>query len=409
MRAYERLLNYVKIHTTSDDSAETTPSTMRQFDLANLLVEEMKSLGIEDARVEDNCYVYGSIPASAGCEDCPRIGFIAHMDTAPDYSGENVNPLVHENYDGKEIVLKEGHILSPEKFPELKDMKGKTLITSDGSTLLGADDKAGVAEIMTTAEELLKEGSPHGKICIAFTPDEEIGHGARELDLDAFGADYAYTVDGGPINELCYENFNAASAVFTVKGICVHPGEAKNRMVNASLIATEIVSMVPPAERPETTEGREGYYGLMSLEGNLGTAKVKFIIRDHDSALFDAKIHTLKMIEQSLNEKYGQGTVNLSIKEDYRNMIEKIRPCMHLIETARKAIRDTGMEALEIAIRGGTDGAQLSFRGLPCPNLGTGGYAFHGPYEHIAAEDMDDTVSVLKGIIAGYAKMEEDV
>ncbi|MBR0382204.1 MAG: peptidase T [Eubacterium sp.] len=409
MRAYERLLKYVKIHTTSDNSTGTSPSTMRQFDLARILVDEMKELGIEDAHVDENCYVYGSIPASLGYEKCKQIGFISHMDTAPDYCGENVCPLIHENYDGKEIFLKDGHVLSPDKFPDLNEMKGKTLITSDGSTLLGADDKAGVAEIMTMAEEILREGSPHGRISIAFTPDEEIGNGARDMDLESFGADFAFTVDGGPVRELCYENFNAAAAEFTVRGICVHPGEAKNRMVNASLLATEIVSLIPPAERPEHTEGREGYYCLMSLEGNLGTAKAKFIIRDHDSGLFEAKIHTLKMIEKNLNEKYGRGTVNLSIREEYKNMIEKIRPNMHLIEHAREAVRLAGMEPAEIAIRGGTDGAQLSFRGLPCPNLGTGGYAFHGPYEHIAAEDMDDTVRVLKGIIAGYAKTEEEV
>ncbi len=405
MKSYERFLNYVKIHTTSDEESASSPTTYRQFDLAELLVSEMKELGIADARVAENCYVYGTLPATPGCEDKPAIGFLAHMDTAPDFCGENVRPQIHENYDGKALVLGEsGRILSPETFPHLDLLKGRTLITTDGTTLLGADDKAGVAEIMTLAQRLIEEEIPHGKICIGFTPDEEVGSGAEGLDLSAFGAKYAYTVDGGPENEIVYENFNAAAADFEVNGFNIHPGDAKDKMINASLVAMEINGMLPAAERPEHTERYEGFYHLTSMTGSVERAHLSYIVRDHSSARFDSRLETLRLIEKTINEKYGPGTVTLTLKEQYRNMEEKIRPCMHLIDNAKDSIRSLGMEPDVSPIRGGTDGARLSFRGLPCPNLGTGGYAFHGPYEHITAESMDTVVEVLLGIVARYAK-----
>ncbi len=404
MRAYERLLNYVVIHTTSDEYSETVPSTKRQFDLANLLVKEMKELGIEDATVDDNCYVMGHVPATKGCENAPKIGFIAHLDTAPDSSGENVHPVVHENYDGKDVDLGNGRVLTTELFPHLKDLKGRTLITTDGTTLLGADDKSGIAEIITMVEVLKKQNIPHGKICIAFTPDEEIGHGASLLDLEKFDADFGYTIDGGPENEIEYENFNAAKAVFKVRGVSVHPGDAKNRMINAALVACEISSMLPSAETPAHTEEREGFYHLTDIKGDVENAVIEYIIRDHDESLFNAKLETLRKIEKILNEKYGDGTVTLSITEQYRNMIEMIRPHIHIVETAKKCVADQGLIVKDVPIRGGTDGAQLSFRGLPCPNLGTGGYAFHGPFEHITAEGMDAVVKIVCGIVKTYAE-----
>lgn len=403
MRAYERLLNYVVIHTTSDENSKTVPSTKRQFDLANLLVKEMKDLGIEDATVDDNCYVMGHVPATKGCENAPKIGFIAHLDTAPDSSGENVHPVIHENYDGKDVELGNGRVLTTELFPHLTSLKGRTLITTDGTTLLGADDKSGIAEIMTMVEELEKQNIPHGKICIAFTPDEEIGHGASLLDLDKFDADFGYTIDGGPENEIEYENFNAAKAVFKVRGVSVHPGDAKNRMINAALVACEISSMLPSAETPAHTEDREGFYHLTDINGDVENAVIEYIIRDHDESLFNAKLETLRKIEKILNEKYGDGTVTLSITEQYRNMIEMIRPHIHIVETAKKCIAEQGLAVKDVPIRGGTDGAQLSFRGLPCPNLGTGGYAFHGPFEHITAEGMDSVVKIVCGIVKSYA------
>ena len=404
MRAYERLLKYVVIHTTSDDNSETVPSTKRQFDLANALVEEMKNLGITDAAVDQHAYVTGHIPATPGYENAPKIGFIAHLDTAPDSSGENVKPCVHENYDGNDIEIGNGKTLSTALFPHLKNLKGRTLITTDGSTLLGADDKAGIAEIMTMAESVIKDSVPHGAISLAFTPDEEIGHGAELLDIDAFGADFAYTVDGGAENEIEYENFNAAKAVFKINGISVHPGDAKNRMVNAALLACEIASMLPSAETPAHTEKREGFYHLTDISGDVEHAEISYIVRDHDQSLYEAKIKTLRLIEKTLNERYAPGTVVLTVTEQYKNMIDKIRPHMHIVETAKRCISEQGMTPLEIPVRGGTDGAQLSFRGLPCPNLGLGGYGYHGPFEHITAEGMDKVVNILCGIVKSYAE-----
>lgn len=405
MRAYERFLNYVKIHTTSDENSNTTPSTRRQFDLAEILAEEMKKLGVKDVRVDENCYVYGAIPATPGYEDKPAIGLIAHLDTAPDFCGEHVNPQIHRNYNGEDVTLGDsGKVLSVKTFPHLKELKGRTLITTDGTTLLGADDKAGIAEIMTVAEELLKGTMSHGKVCIAFTPDEEVGSGADKMDIPAFGAQYAYTADGGCENEIVYENFNASEAVFKIRGFNIHPGEAKNKMINAALVGMEINSMLPNLETPAHTELYEGFFHLCEMEGTVENATLQYIIRDHSAASFGARENTLRHIEKIMNEKYGQGTVKLEIHEQYRNMIEKVAPCMQLVDYAKDAIRELGMEPNTDPIRGGTDGAQLSFRGLPCPNLGTGGYAFHGPYEHITAEGMDTAVHVMLGILKRFAQ-----
>ena len=405
MRAYERLLNYVRVYTTSDPESGTHPSAEREFDLARQLVEEMKALGIEDAQVDEHCYVYGSIPATPGCEDKPALGLIAHMDTAPDASGEGVSPILHENYDGRDVTLPAtGMVMKVSTFPFLADLKGETLITTDGTTLLGADDKAGVAEILTAAEILLAEGRPHGKLCIAFTPDEEIGEGASLFDIPGFGADYAYTLDGGYEAEVVYENFNACGAEFQVNGVNIHPGEAKDRMVNASIVAMEINSMLPACERPEHTELYEGFYHLCAMSGNVEKAELHYIVRDHDNAAFEAKKKTLALIAKTLNEKYGEGTVALTITDQYQNMAEKIKPCMHLIENAQAVMRELGYEPEVTPVRGGTDGARLSYDGLPCPNLGTGGYAFHGPFEHITAEGMDVAVQIVLGIIEKYAK-----
>ncbi|HIR76626.1 MAG TPA: peptidase T [Candidatus Choladousia intestinipullorum] len=405
MRAYERLLNYVKIHTASDESSSTVPSSRRQFDLAEILAEEMKSIGIADARVEENCYVYGTIPATKGYEDKTRIGFIAHLDTAPDFCGEHVNPQIHEDYDGGEIVLgNSGKILSPGQFPHLRALKGRTLITTDGTTLLGADDKAGIAEIMTLAEELIHSTEPHGQVSIGFTPDEEVGSGAAEFDIPGFGAQFAYTVDGGCENEIVYENFNACGAEFEINGFNIHPGESKNTMINAALLAMEINSMLPSAETPAHTEQYEGFYHLTEMEGTVERAKLQYIVRDHSGTHFEIRQETLRHIEKIMNEKYGNGTVKLTITQQYRNMAEVIAPCMHLIDNAKDSIREAGLEPDTSPIRGGTDGARLSFAGLPCPNLGTGGYAFHGPYEHITAEGMDLAVKILRGIVRRYAQ-----
>ncbi|MBQ7859029.1 MAG: peptidase T, partial [Faecalibacterium sp.] len=386
MRAYERLLRYAQVHTTSDPECENCPSTARQFDLAHMLVEEMKQLGIEDARVDEKCYVYGTLPATPGCEDKPALGLIAHMDTADDASGENVKPMLHENYDGGDILLPGGTLLSVKKFPFLASMKGETLITSDGTTLLGADDKAGVAEIMTAAETLIKEQLPHSKICIGFTPDEEIGRGADEFDIAGFGADFAYTVDGGDAGSIEYENFNAASALVEITGFSVHPGDSKDKMINASNVAMEFHMAIPQQARPEHTEGREGFYHLTQMVGDVSKAKLGYILRDHDAAKLEHKKLQLQMQQAMLNAKYGPGTVKLTIKDSYQNMVEMIRPHFHLVETARKAIAMTGLTPEEVPVRGGTDGARLSWMGLPCPNLGTGGFNFHGTAECTTVE-----------------------
>ncbi len=405
MTLLERFLSYVNIPTSSDDRSDTIPSAKKEFILAEKLAEDMKQIGIADAQVDALCYVYGHIPASPGYEKCPKIGFIAHLDTSPDFSDAPMNVQIHENYDGGEITLSDsGRTITKANFPHLETLKGRTLLTTDGHTLLGADDKAGVSEILHAVDRLLKLDLPHGAISIAFTPDEEIGTSANHFDLKKFGADFAYTVDGSREGEVVFENFNACSAVFDVKGYNIHPGDAKNRMINASLVAMEINSMLPAGDTPRHTEGYEGFYHLTEMQGDCEKARLCYIVRDHSAAMFDARKATLRHIEKLINEKYGPGTVTLTLRDSYRNMEEMIRPVFRVVEIADEATRMAGLEPIHDPIRGGTDGARLSFLGLPCPNLGTGGYAFHGPYEHISVEGMEKVAEIIGNIIALYAK-----
>lgn len=405
MRAYERLLKYVTVSTPSDENSTTVPTSACQFNLAKELVEEMKAIGISDAHVDEKCYVYGTIPATPGYEAKTKMGFIAHMDTVSDFADHDVKPLIHENYDGRELALGEsGRKLEPALFPHLKELKGRTLITSDGTTILGADDKAGVAEIMTMAEELLKGELPHGKICIGFTPDEEVGSGADYFDVEGFGADFAYTVDGGREGEIEYENFNASSAKIQVNGFNIHPGSAKDTMINAAVVAMEFNEMLPKNQTPRDTEGYEGFYHLCHMSGSVEKASMEYIIRDHDEESFLKREEIMRRIAAELNEKYGEGTVELVIEESYRNMAEMIKPQFHLIKNAKMASLQAGVEPKVVPIRGGTDGARLSFMGLPCPNIGTGGFACHGPYEHITVEGMDIIVNTLLEIVKIYAE-----
>ena len=402
MKASERFLKYITFHTTSDEESGTTPSSARQFDLAHALGEELVALGCQNVTVDEMCYVYAEIPASRGYEDRVRLGFVAHMDTSPDFSGKGVTPQIIENYDGGDVALgSSGRVLRGKP-----SLKGRTLITTDGTTLLGADDKAGIAEIMTLAERILTSDAPHGKICIAFTPDEEIGCGADHFDVDRFGADFAYTVDGGKEGELEYENFNACGARFDIKGVNVHPGSAKNFMINAALVAMEINAMLPAADTPAKTEGYEGFFHLTDMKGDCAEARLDYIVRDHDFAMFEARKTILRHIEKTVNEKYGEGTVTLTVREQYRNMKEKIEPCFHLVENAKLAMERCGVTPSVQPIRGGTDGARLSYMGLPCPNLGTGGYDFHGPFEHITAEGMDKATDILWELTAIYANIQ---
>ena len=404
MRAYERLLRYAAVHTASSEDLSRTPTTDRQFDLSRLLADEMRALGMSEVFEDGHAYVYGALPASEGMENRPAIGLIAHIDTVPDFSGENVKPQLTENYDGGDVVLGcSGRVLSAQQFPHLSKLKGHTLITTDGTTVLGADDKAGVAEILTACETLLREGLPHGRIAVCFTPDEEVGHGAALLDIDRLGADLAFTVDGGELSHINFETFNAAAAHWVIHGVNVHPGSAKNTLVNANLVAMEINAMLPSGEVPEKTEGYEGFFHLTNMAGSVEKATLDYIVRDHSAAVFAHREAAMRHIEALINEKYGAGTAELTIREQYRNMAEKLNEHMEIVELAEKAITRAGLEPRRIPIRGGTDGAQLSFRGLPCPNIGTGGYCFHGPYEHITAENMDKAVEIILNIIAEAA------
>lgn len=407
MKTHERFLNYVRVHTASSEDSSTVPTTARQFDLAKMLVEELHALGVSNARVDDKCYVYASIPATAGCENAPALGFIAHMDTVPDFSGENVSPRIIENYDGGEVVLgTSGRTLSPEKLPHLPLLAGRTLIVTDGTTVLGGDDKAGIAEIITAVERILSENIPHGKICIGFTPDEEVGSGADNFDVENFGADFAYTVDGGVEGEIEYENFNAAGAKVRVNGFNIHPGDSKNKMINALLVAMEFNSMLP-AETPANTERYEGFFHLTDMAGSVESCEMSYIIRDHSSEIMTARKATMEHAAKILNEKYGEGTVELALRDQYRNMKEKIEPCMHLIENAIAAAKELGLEPRVQPIRGGTDGARLSFMGLPCPNLGTGDFACHGPYEHVTVEGMEKCTEMVIKLVEEYAKAKK--
>ncbi len=401
MKVEERLLKYVSYWTTSDEACTSIPSSDREFALAKVLEAELKELGLTKVTLTEHCYVYGLLPATPGMENKKAIGFISHIDTAPDYSGENVKPQIIPNYDGQDVLLPgSGAYLKVADFPALSGLKGRTLITTDGTTLLGADDKAGVAEIMTAVEELIAEGTPHGDIWIGFTPDEEVGAGADLFDLDYFKADYAYTVDGDYEGEVAYENFNAASAVFSITGVNVHPGEAKDIMINAALVGCEIVALLPKNETPSHTEGREGFFHLTDMSGDVASATLSFIVRDHDKDLFESRLNLLRTLEVEMNQKYGAGTVELEIKHSYENMLSVIEQQMYIVDLAKNAIASVGLTPISRPVRGGTDGARLSFMGLPCPNLGTGGYGFHGPYEHISVEGMQTAVQIIKTIAA---------
>lgn len=399
-KVLNRFLKYVQFETTSNEKSQTTPSTENQLEFAKVLGDELKQLGLEDVSVDDNGYVMATLPSNIE-KEVPTIGFIAHMDTSPDMSGKDVKPNIVEDYDGKDIVLnKENNIiLSVDDFPEIKNYIGETIITTDGTTLLGADDKAGIAEIITAVEYLIENPHiPHGTVKIGFTPDEEIGRGADYFDVEKFGADFAYTVDGGPIGELEYENFNAATANISIQGVNIHPGTAKGKMVNSILIGMELHSMLPVNERPEYTEGYEGFYLLDDFIGTVEKTHMSYIIRDHDMDKFTRKKDVLKEVVKFLNYKYGD-IVQLEIEDSYYNMKEKIVPVMEIVEIAKKAMKEVGVEPIISPIRGGTDGARLSYMGLPCPNLFTGGHNFHGKYEYIPVFAMEKAVEVILKII----------
>ena len=403
----ERFLRYVKIDTQSEEGHETTPSTQKQFDLARLLVSELTALGAEDVFLDEAlCYVYAKIPANIET-DCPKLGFIAHMDTSPAVSDENVTPVITENYDGSPIAMgSSGLVLSPEDYPSLLDYVGQTIICTDGNTLLGGDDKAGIAIIMSLVKYLREHPEfRHGEIRVGFTPDEEVGMGVSGFDIGRFDADYAYTVDGGPVGSCDFECFNAANAEVTVNGRSIHPGSAKGLMKNALNIAAEFHAMLPAAERPEYTEGYEGFFHLDSMSGDVDSARMSYIIRDHDREMFESRKKLFLNAAEYINSRYGSGTVNVDLRDSYYNMREIILENFHLVENARQAYRNLGIDLLPPdPVRGGTDGATLSFRGLPCPNLSTGGHNMHGRYEFIAAESMDTMVEVCREILRIYSE-----
>jgi tripeptide aminopeptidase len=395
----QRFIKYAKQHTTSDPESTTYPSTGRQTDFMKNLVEELKEIGCADVEMDKFSYVTATIPAN-GIDNAPVVGFIAHVDTSPDFSGENVDPQIIEQYDGKVVRLKNGVSIDPKEFPEILNYIGQSIITADGTTLLGADDKAGVAEIVTAAEILLKSKNiKHGKIRLGFTPDEEIGKGTDHFDVKKFGADFAYTLDGGEIGELEFENFNAAGAKIKIKGRSVHPGAAKNKMINAMLVAHQIIGMLPPTQRPEHTEKYEGFFHLTQLNGNVENAEMQYIIRDHDAAKFEEKKKLIKEIVQHINFQYGKDLVQIEINDLYYNMRQKIEPVMHIVEIAKKSMLQAGVEPKIKAIRGGTDGARLSYDGLPCPNIFAGGHNFHGPFEFVPVPSMVKAIEVILNIV----------
>ena len=397
MRACERFLRYAQVYTTSDPDSSSVPSSARQLDLARLLADEMTAMGLENVHVDGFGVVYGWLSATPGQENVPALGFIAHMDTAPDITGEHVKPQIIEHYDGGDVLLSgSGHVLSPDVFPSLKKLKGMTLITTDGTTLLGADDKAGIAEILTAAEQVIASGAPHGRLCFAFTPDEEVGAGVDHFDVAKFGAAAAYTVDGGEEGEIAYETFNACSVTVEVTGLAVHPGSSKNTMINASLAAMEFNALLPAADVPRLTEGYEGFFHLCDMQGDVEHAMLHYIVRDHARAAFELRKQMLRHAEKTINERYGKPVVRVTIKDSYFNMAEKMTDHMELIEHAKRAAKQAGMEPYTEPVRGGTDGCRLSYMGLPTPNLCTGGAAFHGRFEHIAAESMDRCTRMLE-------------
>jgi len=405
-KVVERFLNYVKYDTKSNDESTTVPTTSNQLVLAKALAQELKQIGLQEVKLDDKGYVYATLPANVK-KEIPTIGFVAHMDTSPDMSGTNVNPQLVENYDGGEIVLNKEKqiILSPKQFPELNDYVGKTLITTDGTTLLGADDKAGVAEIVTAMEYLIQHPEiPHGTIKVGFTPDEEVGRGADHFDVKGFSADFAYTMDGGPIGELEYENFNAAGAKIRIQGRNVHPGTAKDKMVNSMLVANEFISLLPENETPAHTDGYEGFYHLIGMKGEVEETNLQYIIRDFDKETFEKRKKMMNKLVDEINQKYGQGTCMIEMKDQYYNMKEKIEPVKHIVDTAFEAMKKVGITPIVKPIRGGTDGARLSYMGLPTPNIFAGGHNFHGRYEYIPTFAMEKAVEVIIKIVELYAK-----
>ncbi len=392
-----RFVSYVTIDTESDPKSDTTPSTKKQWDLANKLAEELKAIGMQDVTIDENAYIMATLPSNVDHE-VPTIGFISHFDTSPDFTGANVKPQIVENYNGKDIVLnaEEDIVLSPDYFEDLLLYKGQTLITTDGTTLLGADDKAGITEIVSAMEYLINHPEiQHGPIRVGFTPDEEIGRGAHKFDVEKFGADWAYTMDGSQIGELEYENFNAAGAVVKVKGKIVHPGYAKGKMVNSMYIATEFINSLPRLETPEHTEGYEGFFHLYSIQGEVEETILEYIIRDHDKQHFEARKEVMVKLTNDINEQYEREVITIDIKDQYFNMKEKVEPVMHIVDIAEEAMKQLGIKPLIKAIRGGTDGSQLSYMGLPCPNIFAGGHNFHGRYEYVPVESMIKATEVI--------------
>ncbi len=393
----DRFVSYATIDTESDPTSTTTPSTAKQWDLANVLVEELKSIGLEDVTIDANAYIMATLPSNVAHE-VPTIGFISHFDTTPDFTGANVKPQIIDAYDGKDIVLnQEQHIiLSPDYFEDLKLYKGQTLITTDGTTLLGADDKAGITEIISAMEYLVKHPEiKHGKIRVGFTPDEEIGRGAHKFDVAKFDAKWAYTMDGSQIGELEYENFNAAGAIVTIQGKIVHPGYAKDKMINSMYIAQDFINSLPRLETPEHTSGRDGFFHLYAVDGNVEETKLQYIIRDHDREHFEARKEVMVNLATTLNTQHGREVVSVEINDQYYNMREKIEPVMHIVTIAEEAMKEVGITPLIKPIRGGTDGSQLSYMGLPCPNIFAGGHNFHGRYEYLPVESMMKAVEVI--------------
>ena len=396
----KRFISYVTVDTESDPNSETTPSSIKQWDLANALVEELKEIGMEEVTIDDNAYIMATLPSNID-KEVPVIGFVSHFDTTPDFTGANVKPQIIENYDGRDIILNEAEniVLSPKDFDDLLLYKGQTLITTDGTTLLGADDKAGIAEIISAMEYLINHPElKHGKIRVGFTPDEEIGRGAHKFDVEKFGAAWAYTMDGSQVGELEYENFNAAGAVVTIKGKIVHPGYAKGKMVNSMYIATEFINSLPRMETPEHTEDRQGFFHLTSVKGEVDGTRLQYIIRDHDKAQFDARKEVMTNLASHLNEQYEDDRISVEIKDQYFNMREKIEPVMHIVDIAEEAMKQANIKPLIKPIRGGTDGSQLSFMGLPCPNIFAGGHNFHGRYEYVPVESMQKAIEVIVNI-----------